>query len=128
MRIVVTPDDVEVVAPESTTPGEIRAFVERKRKWIYVKREEVQERAGRFLDIHPSQLVSGAKIPYKGRRMPLTVQRRQGHEVDIQYRNGFIVRCAAKTPATSKPLIPGGSSSTTKRAKISSLVSKALPP
>ena len=34
---------------------------------------------------------------------------------------------AAKTPATMSPLIPGRSSSTINRAKISSVVSKALP-
>ncbi|MCK5200890.1 MAG: DUF45 domain-containing protein, partial [Spirochaetales bacterium] len=45
LTINITPNDMEVVVPESTSEDKIISFVKRKRNWIYEKREELLETA-----------------------------------------------------------------------------------
>jgi len=90
-QIVVTPGQVEVVVPEGATTAEVEAFVQRRRRWIFDKREEVDARAARIGGNGPSRYVTGAKIPFRGRLMRLTVQQSGGARVEVAYRNGFVV-------------------------------------
>jgi predicted metal-dependent hydrolase len=43
-----------------------------------------------------SHFVTGAKIPYRGRMMRLTVEPIDGALVEVSYRNGFLVGCPRK--------------------------------
>lgn len=90
-RIVVTPGKVEVVVPAGTDDASAMEFVQAKRRWLFEKRQEVEEQARRRERPGPSRFVTGAKIPYRGRQMRLTVQPSDGHQVEVAYRNGFIV-------------------------------------
>jgi len=102
MRIEVTPEDVLVVAPGSQKDREVAAYVHRKRKWVFTKREMVRERALRLEEIHPKHYASGAKVPYRGRKMRLVVRRHEGarDRIDVRYRNGFEVDCGASATET----------------------------
>jgi hypothetical protein len=82
---------VEVVVPEGTTAIETEAFVHRQRRWIFDKREEIETRAGQIEGQGPSRFVTGAKIPFRGRHLRLTVQRIDGGKVAVAYRNGFVI-------------------------------------
>ncbi len=70
-RIVVTPDAVDVVAPVGHSAQRIEAFVHRRRRWVYDEREKMRELLA--ASPWPDHFVTGAKIPYRGRRMRLTV-------------------------------------------------------
>lgn len=91
MRIVVEPGQVEVVAPAEAEEAAIGAFVQQKRRWVFSKRQEVEEHSRALQQHGPSRYVTGAKIPYRGRQMRLTVTQGDGPGVAVSYRNGFYI-------------------------------------
>lgn len=88
-RIIVTPKDVEVVVPLARSLREIEEFVQSRRRWIFDEREKMREILA--ASPWPDHFVTGAKIPYRGRRMRLTVRLVPGHSISTGYRDGFEV-------------------------------------
>jgi predicted metal-dependent hydrolase len=88
-RIIVTPKDVEVAVPLAKSLREIEAFVHSRRRWIFDEREKMRETLA--ASPWPDHFVTGAKVPYRGRRIPLTVKTVPGHTIVTGYRNGFHV-------------------------------------
>lgn len=99
-RVRVTPDDVEVIVPEGNATDDIEAFVHRKRRWIFDETEKMKERLAERHRI--GRFVSGAKIPYRGRQIPLRVVTTDDTLADVQYRNGFIVSVPAGVAQSSR--------------------------
>lgn len=89
VRITVTPERVEIVVPQATTEPEVADLLHRRRGWLLDQTRQMEARlaaaprVGRFM--------SGAKIPYRGRLMRLTVTPTDAPLVEVQYRNGFHV-------------------------------------
>lgn len=71
LRVTVRPDGVEVVVPERLGAAAITAFVERHRDWIAERTVAFRDR----LQAHPGapRLIDGARIPYRGRPVPLAI-------------------------------------------------------
>lgn len=88
-RITVTPERVEVVAPASDLDEDIAAFLGRKRKWIFDSVQELRELSAKQHVV--PRLMTGSKIPYRGRMSRLTVRRTDAPRIEIAYRNGFLV-------------------------------------
>ena len=88
-RIIVTPDCVEVVAPVDRDRQDIEAFVHSRRRWVHDEREKMREASA--TSPWPEHFVTGAKIPFRGRRMRLTVKVVSGRSIVTHYRNGFFV-------------------------------------
>lgn len=88
-RITVTPGHVEVIALTTDNDGDIAAFLDRKRQWLFntVREMERITADGHFVP----RFMTGSKIPYRGRKMPLAVRRTDAERIAIGYRNGFIV-------------------------------------
>lgn len=89
LTINVTPGRVEVVAPTDAPQAAIDDFVHRKRRWIAEKRQEVDAAYRRLTDQQPTRLRTGAKIPYRGRLLKLTVTPGDVDHIHIDYRNAF---------------------------------------
>lgn len=88
-RITVTPGCVEVMALAADDDADIAAFLDRKRQWLL---NTVREMERLVADRHVvPRFMTGSKVPFRGRRMPLTVRRSDGERIDITYRNGFLV-------------------------------------
>ncbi len=88
-RITITPGHVEVMALTSDNDGDIAGFLNRKRAWVLnTVREMERATAGRHA---VPRFMTGSKIPYRGRNMPLTVRRTDAERITTTYRNGFIV-------------------------------------
>jgi len=98
-RIVVTPGKVEVVIPAEMDLAAATDFVEKKRRWIFEKWLEIEEQARHRERQGPSRFVTGAKLPYRGRQMRLTVNPSEGCKVEVTYRNGFILSVPATLAA-----------------------------
>jgi predicted metal-dependent hydrolase len=88
-RIIVTPTHVEVVTPKNTNTQDAAAFVHKKRRWVYDKQEEMQERLAHFEQRTYAQLQSGAKISFRGRNMRVRITRAKAEKIEIHYQNGF---------------------------------------
>ena len=88
-RITVTPGHVEVLALTMDDEEAVTRFLDRKRQWLFnTVREMERVTAGRHA---VPRLMTGSKIPYRGRKMPLTVRRTDAERIAITYHNGFIV-------------------------------------
>ncbi len=90
-RIVVTPEGVEVVAPEGT-PSEgadgLLAFLHGKRRWLFDAVREVEEKHRKLLT---QRYASGAKLQYRGRWLMLSVEPGAVEAVEITCRSKFHV-------------------------------------
>lgn len=90
-RIVVTPNDVEIIAPLSNNDNEIAAFIHKKRKWVYEKREVMHEWLTLFENDEYIKLQSGARIPYRGRNIRITIKKGNCSSISIEYKQLFII-------------------------------------
>lgn len=88
-RITVTPGHVEVVALTTDDDATVEGFLDRKRQWVFDTVREM-ERIASDRHVVP-RFMTGSKIPFRGRRMPLTVRRSDGERIEIAYRSGFFV-------------------------------------
>lgn len=89
-RIVVTPGQVEVIVPSGTTEPQIADYIHRKRRWVYDQVQKMKE----LMAARPavSKYITGAKIPYRGRNMSLTVTKSPSTSIPkLTYKNGFYV-------------------------------------
>ena len=99
-RIIVTPGSVEVVAPAGRSRAETEAFVHSRRRWVHDQREKMLEATA--TSPWPVHFVTGAKIPYRGRRMRLTVKTVPGSTISTWYRNGFFVDVPESVPVDER--------------------------
>lgn len=90
-RITVTPESVEVVVPTSATEDEIAGVLHRRREWLLDQTRSMASRMAGTPKV--AHFVTGAKIPYRGRLMRLTVEPSDGRLVEVSFRNGFLVEC-----------------------------------
>lgn len=88
-RITITPGHVEVLALTRDNDSDIAGFLERKRQWVFNTVREM-ERIAATRHVVP-RFMTGSKIPYRGRKMPLTVRRTDAERAAVTYRYGFIV-------------------------------------
>lgn len=88
-RITVTPGRVEVLALTSDDEDAVAGFLERKRQWLFDAVKEMDRLTAARHAV--PRFMTGSKIPYRGRNMPLTVRQCDGERIEITYRNGFIV-------------------------------------
>lgn len=88
-RITVTPGHVEVLALTNDDEQAVAGFLDRKRQWLFNTVREMERITANRHAV--PRFMTGSKIPYRGRKMPLTVRRTDAERIGITYRNGFIV-------------------------------------
>ncbi len=88
-RITVTPGHVEVMALTTDGDEDIAGFLDRKRQWLFNTMRDMERIAASRHAV--PRFMTGSKIPYRGRNMPLTVRRSDSERATVTYRNGFIV-------------------------------------
>ena len=101
LSLNVEPGLVEVVAPKNTPETTVEEFVHANRRWIFNKFELLTEREKlrrKEALTMPERFCSGAKIPFRGRMMPLTVSQNDGAHIRIAYRSGFHITVPERLP------------------------------
>lgn len=101
-RLTVTPNAIEVVVPASVTDDDIAAMLHQRRAWLLEQTRRMAELAAQAEANAISHFVSGAKIPFRGRMMRLTVEPTDGAIVEVSYRNGFVVGYPRKTSKVAR--------------------------
>ncbi|WP_431470899.1 M48 family metallopeptidase [Sphingosinithalassobacter sp. LHW66-3] len=102
-RITVTPGRVEVLALTDDDEQAVAGFLDRKRQWLFNTVREMERTTANRHAV--PRLITGSKIPYRGRRMPLTVRRTDAERTAIQYSNGFVVELPGWAPARADELV-----------------------
>ncbi|GAA0677886.1 hypothetical protein FHT00_003610 [Sphingomonas insulae] len=102
-RITVAPGHVEVMALATDGDNDIARFLNRKREWLFNTMRDM-ERIEASRHAVP-RFMTGSKIPYRGRKMPLTVRRTDAERIEIAYRNGFQVNLPAWADADPDRLV-----------------------
>jgi predicted metal-dependent hydrolase len=101
LSLNVEPGLVEVVAPKNTPETTVEEFVHANRRWIFNKFEQLNEREKlrkREALSMPERFCSGAKIPFRGRMMSLTVSQGDVVHIRIAYRGGFHITLPESLP------------------------------
>lgn len=88
-RITVTPGYVEVLVLTNDDEEAVAGFLDRKRRWLFNTVREMEQIATNRHAV--PRFMTGSKIPYRGRKMSLTVRRTDAERAAVIYRNGFIV-------------------------------------
>ena len=88
-RITVMPGCVEVLALATDDDATIESFLDRKRQWVFQTVRELEEITASRASV--PRLMSGSKIPFRGRQASLTVRRTDAPHIEISYRSGFLV-------------------------------------
>lgn len=94
-RIVITPSAIRVVLPKGSPEEEGVELIESKKKTVATLRERVLQQEKRFKDQVDIQYVSGAKIPFLGREIPLLVVPEKRKRSRLEYDGSLIVRVQA---------------------------------
>jgi predicted metal-dependent hydrolase len=90
-RIEVSPRGVEVVVPHDAATEDVVRFVQRKRRWLHDRTEEVREELERLRSGTPQGFHSGAKILFRGRYLRLRVSTGDVERPTLTYRTAFHV-------------------------------------
>lgn len=88
-RITVTPGHVEVLALSDDDEEAVAGFLDRKRQWLFNTVREMERLAANRHAV--PRLMSGSKIPYRGRKVPLRVRRTDAERFAVAYHSGFTV-------------------------------------
>lgn len=87
--IRITPGQVLVTVPSNDSQRDIDGFLSRKERWLYNNTQRVNTLLAGGHSVH--RFLSAIKIPYRGRRVKLVIARKTTPNVDVEYKNGFIV-------------------------------------
>jgi len=102
--LTVTPQSFELLVPEGATESQIEAVLHRRRAWILKAARHMEARANAQVRVY--RFTSGAKVPYRGRMTKVTIEPFDGSLVEVNFRNGFLIRRPAHlTPDSSDAMI-----------------------
>ena len=91
MRIVVTSDNVEVVAPAKVTEHNIHQFVQSKQQWIIQALAKMAANSQHHKSPAPTIYCHGAQIPYRGASYKLAIKPSKLKRIKIEFCQEFIV-------------------------------------
>lgn len=97
-RIEVTPGGVCVIVPEDAPAEDIEGFVQRRRRWLHEKTEEIREEVARLRAETPRGFHSGAKVLFRGRYLKLRVRTADVEGPRLSYRTAFEVVVPQRLP------------------------------
>ena len=90
VRIIVTADKVEVVAPIKVPERRIQQFVQDKQQWIIQALAKTAERSRHHQSLRPAVYSDGATIPYLGNSYHLTIRPSKLKKIKIEFADGFL--------------------------------------
>ncbi|MGA2762977.1 MAG: SprT family zinc-dependent metalloprotease [Spirochaetia bacterium] len=94
-RIVIAPSGIRVVLPQGSAEEEGIELIESKKKTVFTLRARVLQQEKRFKDQIDIQYVSGARIPFLGREIPLLVSQEKRKRSRLEYDGTLVVRVQA---------------------------------
>jgi len=104
LKFIITPHNVELVSPVHVDENRLLEFIESKKHWVFLKLNEVNEKAEKQLSSKPFQYQTGAKILYRGRMLKLSVIQSAAGACGVTYRHGFKVQVPAGLSSSAREI------------------------
>jgi putative transposase len=101
-RIEVRPGCVHVIVPEHASADDVERFIQRKRRWLHDRTEEIREEVQRLRADTPQGFHSGAKILFRGRYLKIRVRATDAERPSLTYRTGFHVELPRDVPGSEQ--------------------------
>ncbi|MFZ2449660.1 MAG: SprT family zinc-dependent metalloprotease [Methylovulum miyakonense] len=98
MRIVVTKDKIEVVAPPKVAEKHLHQFVSDKRQWILEASEKVASKNQPTAFPLPLLFAEGVGIPFQGQHYPLAVLATKNQRVKISFTENLVAHIPDTLP------------------------------
>lgn len=102
LSFIITPHNVELVAPIEVDENKILEFIEEEKNRVFRKLHEVNKQSDKHLIKTPFSYQSGAKILYRGRMLKLQVIEADLSEAKVSYSNGFYVSVPKGKPSSEQ--------------------------
>lgn len=90
VRIIVSLNKVEVVAPLKVPEKSINQFVESKKQWIISALKKIAERPVKHNLLQPAIYTEGVDISYQGQAYKLTIKSSKLKRIKVEFDNRFI--------------------------------------
>lgn len=100
MRIIVTPEKVEVVAPLKHSEQKIRQFVLTQQAWIKKAQLKVDHHRQAVNSFGPVSYTHGVEVPYQGKKFTLSVTRSNNTKIKIELADVVMVDVPDVIPET----------------------------
>ncbi|MCK5890003.1 MAG: M48 family metallopeptidase [Methylococcales bacterium] len=89
LRVIVTPDKIEVVAPNNTSEKQVRDFVKEHKDWIERTYSKVKDQKKAIKKTVPESYKDGILIPFRGGPCKLNVSKTSSAcETQVVYKKG----------------------------------------
>jgi hypothetical protein len=99
---------VQVIVPENASAEDVERFVQRKRRWLHDKTEEIREEVERLRGDTPQGFHSGAKVLFRGRYLKLRVSTADSERPSLSYRTAFEVVVPRNVPRSEHEPVARG--------------------
>ncbi len=90
VRIIVSLNKIEVVAPPAVTEQHLHKFVSDKQQWILASQSKLLSKMP--AQPTPIRYSAGSLIPFQGQHYPLTIALTQQKQVKVHFNNHFIIQ------------------------------------
>lgn len=89
-RIIVTPGNVEVVAPVKVSEHKIHEFIQAKQQWIIQALARIDVKSQQHKTLAPAVYGHGAEIPYQGASYKLAIKLTKLKKIKIAFDKEFV--------------------------------------
>lgn len=90
VRLRVTSQQVEVIAPHSVSEQSIHRFVSEKQDWVLSTQERLKNRRENLRSLAPATYTHGALLPYRDRSYPLVIVPVKRKKITLEFTGHFI--------------------------------------
>lgn len=91
VRIIVTAEKVEVVAPLEVTEERICSFVKSKQAWVVAVGLKIKQKVQKTKQFAPARYVDGAEVPYHGALVKIRIKHSLSKEIKIDLKGQELI-------------------------------------
>lgn len=85
IRLIVTPEKIEVVAPVRAPEKIIHDFVSQNQEWVKSTLYKVKQEKKNIKRLAPERYIDGVLIPFKGKQVPVRLKQTLSNAVDVEF-------------------------------------------
>lgn len=84
IRLIVTPEKIEVVSPRGVSKKQLHSFVESHQEWVERTCLKLKEKKKNIKKLAPDRYENGVQIPFRGQQVKIKLQQSSVKQIKIQ--------------------------------------------